>query len=88
MYYLNTVEQVAGDIGKSNNNRVSLACDIYKWLEILGHCNFDDIIRLESVVSGMKIVGKVDKSKLECGTCTESKFVDSRSRKADSRTQI
>ena len=46
LYYLNTIEQFSND--RSNNDLVSLACSIYKWHKILGHCNFDDIIKLES----------------------------------------
>ncbi len=43
------------------------------------------ILKLESVVSGMKVVGKVDRSKLECGTCAEGKFANCRNRRPDSR---
>ena len=85
LYYLNTIEQFSDDSSKSNDDKVNLACSIYKWHEILGHCNFDDILKLESVVSGMKVVGKVDRSKLECGTCAEGKFANCRNRRPDSR---
>lgn len=85
LYYLNTVKQLNGGSNKSNNDKVSLACNIYKWHEILGHCNFDDIMKLESVVSGMKVVGKVNRSTVECGTCTEGKLANCRNRGPDSR---
>ena len=42
-------------------------------------------MKLENVVTGMKVVGKVDRSKLECGTCTEGKFENCRNRAPDSR---
>ena len=87
MYYLNTVNNQLNDDSNisSSYDKVSLACNIYKWHEILGHCNFDDIMKLENVVTGMKVVGKVDRSKLECGTCTEGKFENCRNRAPDSR---
>ena len=59
-----------------NGDEVRLACNICEWHEILGHCNFDDILKLESEVSG------INRSNLECNTCTEGKFVDSTNRKA------
>ena len=34
---------------KMNGDEVRLACNIYEWHKILGHCNFDDILKLESV---------------------------------------
>ena len=46
--------------------KVRLACNIYEWHEILGHCNFDDILKLESEVSGMKVTGNINRSNLEC----------------------
>ncbi|CAB4016811.1 Retrovirus-related Pol poly from transposon TNT 1-94 [Paramuricea clavata] len=86
LYCLNTVNQLNDDSNISSSyDKVSLACNIYKWHEILGHCNFDDIMKLENVVPGMKVVGKVDRSKLECGTCTEGKFANCRNRAPDSR---
>ena len=70
---------------KMNGDEVRLACSIYGWHEILGHCNFDDILKLESEVSGMKVTGNINRSNLETNTCTEGKFVDSRNRKPDRR---
>ncbi|PIK35791.1 hypothetical protein BSL78_27378 [Apostichopus japonicus] len=37
------------------------------------------------VVKGMKIKGEVDKSTFDCDTCTQEKFVNSRSRKLDAK---
>ena len=45
---------------KMNGDEVRLACNIYEWHEILGHCNFDDILKLESEVSGMKVTGNIN----------------------------
>lgn len=55
------------------------------WHEILGHCNFEDVLKLPDVVKGMKIKGKVDKSHLDCETCTQGKFVNTRNRKPDAK---
>ena len=45
LYYLNS-------ISSSQNNASSLM----EWHKILGHCNYNDVRKLESVVKGMKIV--------------------------------
>lgn len=34
--------------------------DIQKWHEILGHCNYDDVQKLQGVVDGMTIKGNPD----------------------------
>ena len=97
LYYLDTIEQSSDENNRSNvknrsnggykmnGDEVRLACNIYEWHEILGHCNFDDILKLESEVSGMKVTGNINRSNLECNICTEGKFVDSRNRKPDCR---
>lgn len=54
LFYLSTV---ANEIDECN------ACyDIQTWHEILGHCNYDDVLKLENVTDGMKIRGKIDRS--------------------------
>ena len=58
LYYLNIVKSSNEDGNSPCDDKVKLECDIRKWHEILGHCNVDDVIKLESVVSGMKITGK------------------------------
>lgn len=42
-------------------------------------------MKLESEVNGVKIVGKVQKSRIECNACTGAKFVDSSNRRPDDR---
>ena len=49
LYYLNSVVNNTGD-----------SHSIQEWHEILGHCNVKDVIKLESVVEGMKISDKSD----------------------------
>lgn len=84
LYYLDTVSE-------SESNEASDFCngcyDIQTWHEILGHCNYDDVSRLQDVVEGMQIKGKYDKSKLSCEICTQGKFVQSRNREADARAK-
>lgn len=78
LYYLSTVE----------NENVDEACgchDIQTWHKILGHCNFDDVRKLEKVVEGMSIEGKNDRSNLNCEICTQGKFTQSRNRQADAK---
>lgn len=53
---------------------------------ILGHCNFDDVAKLEKVVKGTTIKGKHDKSNQNCEICTQGKFTQSRNRQADAKT--
>ena len=71
LYYLNS-------ISSSKNNASSLA----QWHRIMGHCNFQDLRKLESVVNGMQIS---DQTEFECGTCTQGKMCQTRSRKPDER---
>ena len=44
-----------------------------EWHKILGHCNVKDVLKLESVVDGMKIT---DKSFVDCDVCIKSKMSD------------
>ena len=44
LYYLNSVSS-------SKNNASSLM----KWHKIMGHCNFQDLRKLQNIVDGMKI---------------------------------
>lgn len=65
-----------------SNDKVNLTCDAKTWHRILGHCNIDDVMKLPDVVLGMKITGE---TKIDCNVCTEGKFTNSRSRKADTK---
>ncbi len=81
LYYLNTVNDYCVD------DQCNGCYDIKTWHEILGHCNYDDIRRLPSVVDGMKFKGKIDKFVLHCDVCTEGKFVQTRNREPDARAK-
>jgi len=71
LYYLNSV---ANRTGESHSLR--------EWHMILGHCNVKDVIKLETVVEGMKIS---DKSDFTCDVCTMGKMTQSFSRQSDLR---
>ena len=71
LYYLNSV---ANHTGESHT--------LKEWHMISGHCNVKDVIKLETVVEGMKIS---DKSDFQCDVCTMSKMTQSFSRETDLR---
>ena len=52
------------------------------WHQILGHCNQSDVLKLENVVSGMKIT---DKNNFTCETCILGKQVNIRNKEPDVR---
>ena len=58
---------------------VNYACDLSSWHEILGHCNYDDVLKLQAVVNGMKIVGGIDKP-ADCNVCVLRKMTQGRRR--------
>lgn len=70
LYYLDIVNKNESD---DTSDFCNGCYDIYTWHEILGHCNYDDVSRLQDVVEGMQIKGKFDKSKLSCEICTQGK---------------
>ena len=49
------------------------------WHEVLGHCNFDDVIHLERVANGMRIQDK-DIKPSECEVCLQGKMTNDRDR--------
>ena len=56
-----------------------------EWHKILGHVNKNDIIKLEELVSDMKITSK---DKFNCDTCVLSKQVINRNREPDERATM
>ena len=66
----------------SNVSSTAHACNLKRWHEILGHCNVNDVLKMEHVVNGMKITGK---AKFDCDVCTFGKLTQSRNRKPDTR---
>ena len=53
-----------------------------EWHKILGHCNVNDVQRLEAAVDGMKISNK---DKFNCPTCILGKMTQSRNREPDQK---
>lgn len=49
MYYLRT--------NCSENDVCNVSCDIQTWHEIMGHCNYEDILKLQDIKEGMHIKG-------------------------------
>ena len=80
LYYLQTVNGECEDQCKG-------VYDMQTWHEILGHCNYDDVQKLQHVVDGMTIKGKTDMSALHCEVCTQGKFTQTRNREADVRAK-
>ena len=68
LYYLHS------NVSNVDVDEVHLSQDLMSWHETLGHCNFDDVIKLENVVDGMTVVGK--KTKRECETCVKGKMTN------------
>jgi len=66
---------------------VNYACDLSSWHEILGHCNYDDVLKLQGVVNGMKIVGGIDKP-ADCNVCVLGKMTQGRSRTPRCRSTV
>ena len=63
--YLHT-EGESGDTCNTCHN-------IQEWHEILGHCNYEDVLKLQNVVEGMQIKGKEDRPDKECEVCIHLK---------------
>ena len=73
LYYLNKID--------SRENATHTAKELH---EILGNCNVKDILKLESVVEGMKIC---DKNYFNCDICVAGKMTQHRNRAPDERLQ-
>jgi len=52
----------------SSSDFVNLAHDVMEWHNILRHCNYDDVLKLDSLVDGMKVVGDKVKPAV-CDVC-------------------
>ena len=81
LYYLKTF----GD--NVTSDKVNYTCDLKSWHEILGHCNYDDVVKLQNVVDGMKIIRYASTTN-DCDVCTLGKLTQSRSRIPDARATV
>ena len=79
LYYLPTVEESV--------DKCKGCHDIQTWHEILGHCNYDDVQKLQGVVKGMEIKGGVGKPAQLCEVCTHGKFTQTRNREPDRKAK-
>lgn len=75
LYYLSTFD-------KNDSDSVNYTCDL-KGHEILGHCNYEDILKLKSVVEGMKVSDSSSSKPQDCNVCIGGKITQSRNRNPD-----
>src|SRR4029434_1046951 len=61
--------------------------DMHTWHEILGHCNYEDVKRLQGVVKGMEIKGGAVGLDQSCDVCTQGKFTQTRNREPDRKAK-
>lgn len=80
LYYLHTKDNECVDQCKKCN-------DLQTWHEILGHCNYKDIIKLQDVVDGMEIKSRKDETIPRCEVCMQGKFIQTRNRGPDARAK-
>ena len=74
LYYQNSMSS-------SKNN----ASSVIEWHKIMGHCNFQDLRKLQKVVEGMKIA---DEQQYGCAICTQGKMCQTRSRKPTKERKV
>ena len=79
LYYLNTYDNIA------DSDSVNCVRSMNEWHQILGHCNYDDIEKLEHVVDGMKVSHKSSSKPNDCNVCILGKLTQNRNRKPDAR---
>ena len=79
LYYLPTVEK---DV-----DQCKVCHDMQTWHEILGHCNYEDVKRLQGVVKGMEIKGGAVGLDQSCDVCTQGKFTQTRNREPDRKAK-
>lgn len=72
MYYLET-EHDEYDV-------CNVSHDIQTWHEIMGHCNYEDILKLQDVTVGMHIKGTKRRPEKECDVCIQGKLTQTRNR--------
>ena len=68
-----------------NSHSVCYTNNLKSWHTILGHCNYEDIVKLEEVVDGMKVSD--GSSRPDYDTCILGKMTQSRNRNPDIRSK-
>jgi len=79
LYYLSRCDD------NVTSDSINYTCDMKGWHAILGHCNYDDVLKLESVVDGMKVIG-TNCIPGDCNVCVLGKMTQDRSRKPRARS--
>ena len=74
LHYLNNV----------SNHSVVKTRSLKEWHQVQGHCNIKDVLNLENVVDGMKIV---DKNNFTCVSCIKGKMSEYRNRAPDDKAK-
>lgn len=82
LYYLNSVTSDH----YVDNDECNGCHDVETWHKILGHCNYEDLVKLENITEGMKIKGKA-KHYQDCEVCIKGKFIQTRNREPDERAE-
>ncbi|CAB4006338.1 Hypothetical predicted protein [Paramuricea clavata] len=68
-----------------NTDSVNYTSDLKGWHEKLGPCNYEDVVKLQDVVDGMKVSDS--SSKPDCDTCVLGKMTQCRNRNPDVRSK-
>ena len=68
-----------------DDDKFNTCHDMQTWHEILGHCNYEDVLKLQDVVDGMQIKGKAVRPDQECEVCIQGKFAQPRNRNPDTK---
>lgn len=79
LYYLPTIEESV--------DQCKVCHDLQTWHEIMGHCNYEDVQKLQGVVRGMEIRGSTVKENQLCEVCTQGKFTQTRNREPDRKAK-
>lgn len=79
LYYLHT------EVNESD--KCHTCHDMQTWHEIVGHRNYEDVLKLQKVVNGMQVKGKALKPDKECEICIQGKFTQTQSRDPDTRAE-
>ena len=69
-------------VSSQESTRVNAVRDLQTWHNILGHCNKDDIVKLQNVVDGMKISDRKD---FVCEPCILGKHTETVNREPSKR---
>ena len=68
--------------GSTQTTRINVVRNLQSWHKVLGHCNKDDIVKLQYLVDGMKIDGKKD---FVCEPCILGKHTQTFNREPSQR---